>query len=217
MRADYRNIPYESEDRRRVMAGVAGTCLLFLSAAQAVTPLRAPAVKDGNAQIEAAVRRAFGPGVEMMWEFRPYSLTGDFNGDRFSDLAVMVRVRAPSGRLAKGVTILNPWDIRRTAAGGSSGLALAIIHGGRKGWSGAPLRRYLLTDRDFFATPIWQSSAPKDLIGLVRKPRATQQGRRLLPRPAKGDAIRVATEAGINTLLYWDGKTYRLYAPPEEP
>ena len=153
----------------------------------------------------------------MATEHHPYFLTGDLNGDRFRDLVVVVRLKVPSGKLAKGVAVLNPWKIQRTASSSPSGLALAILHGGREGWEGTPLRRYLLTDRDFFASPMWQASTPKDLIGLVRKPRATRQGRRLLPRPAKGDAIRVATEAGIDTFLYWDGKAYRLYSPPEEP
>jgi hypothetical protein len=112
--------------------------------------------------------------------------------------------------------VLNPWSIQKPPHGRPSGLALAVLHGGRKGWD-QPLGRYLLGDREFFTTPIWQDAAPQGLVGIIRKPRATREGRRRLPRPAKGDAIRIATEAGIDTLLYWDGKTYRLYAPPEVP
>lgn len=165
----------------------------------------------------AVVRGAFGGAVEVNVDHRPYFLTGDFNGDRFRDLVMVVRLKAAFRELPGGVTVLDPWRTRRPSPAGPGTLALAILHGGREGLHAPPLGRYLLTDQEFFATPIWQTPPLKDLIGLVSKPRASRQGRRTLPRPAKGDAIRVATEAGIDTLLYWDGRTYRLYEPPEEP
>jgi hypothetical protein len=154
--------------------------------------------------------------VEIAAGHRPYFLTGEFNGDRFRDWLIVVRVKPSSGTLAKSATILNPWGIRKPPHGKPSGLALAVIHGSKNGWD-KPLGRYLLSDREFFATPIWQDATPRNLIGIVRKPGTNRPGRRKLPRAAKGDAIRVATEAGIDTFLYWDGKTYRLYSPPEVP
>lgn len=166
--------------------------------------------------MSVVVRREFGSAFEMVQTHQPHFLIGDFNGDRFSDLAVLVR-RKISGTVSRRVTSVNPWMILRSTSVAQGGLALGILHGEKKGWEGTALRRFLLSDGAFFATPIWQDSAQKDLIGLLRRPRATDQGGRLLPRPAKGDAIRVATEAGIDTYLYWDGKSYRLYAPPEEP
>ena len=32
-----------------------------------------------------------------------------------------------------------------------------------------------------------------------------------------GDAIELGTEAGIDILLYWTGKQWRIYWPPEDP
>ena len=33
----------------------------------------------------------------------------------------------------------------------------------------------------------------------------------------KGDGIELGTEAGIDILLYWDGKRWKIFAPEEDP
>jgi len=52
------------------------------------------------------------------------------------------------------------------------------------------------------------------VLGLV----LAKRGKRLSSgKMAMGDTINLATEAGIDVTLYWNGKTYRLDTPQEEP
>ncbi|HLY54125.1 MAG TPA: hypothetical protein VKS60_01125, partial [Stellaceae bacterium] len=90
--------------------------------------------------------------------------------------------------------------------------ALAIVHG-----NGA---LFLLTgslgeDGDFFDTPIWNSDEPP-VRTAARGSKDFVELRRHEPR-LHNDAILVGTEAGIDMALYWNGRTYALYKPPEEP
>ena len=171
-----------------------------------------------GAKVQAAVRRLFGPSVEPAAEYKSYSLTGDFNGDALEDLLVLVRLKGAKSSLPKEVTVLNPWGYETKSSAGTSALALAIIHAARGGWdTQAPGGIFLLSDREFFSTPVWESPTDEALIGVRKKgsPRANRRGSS--PRAARGDTITLTTEAGIDVLLYWDGKTYRLDTPQEEP
>ena len=170
-----------------------------------------PAKGNVEARVKAMLARQFGTSVQPLSDRKPYYLTGDFNGDGRQDVLVLVQSR---GSAAAGVTSLNPWHPRasRLPAVGSTGLA--ILHGSRGGWdAAAPAARFLVTDREFFSTPIWQAPGGSALLSVKKKPRRGT----VTPKGARGDVIHVATEAGIDLSLYWDGKTYRIFAPQEEP
>lgn len=129
----------------------------------------------------------------------------DLDGDGRLDAVRAVRI-APGARPAPRVHAANPWRGRPLPARGAP-LALAITH--------ASGRRHLLHDAEFFATPIW-GSAPLPLEPVRRgSPRYRTLAR--LAKPAKGDLLLVGTEAGIDLVLYWDGRRYVLAAPDETP
>src|SRR5687767_10000583 len=107
--------------------------LLTLSPlASAIGVQKSPSA-NGSA-VNEAVRTSFGSAVEPVTVFKPYYLTGDFNGDSAQDLVVAVRIKEPS-TLQKDVKVLSPWG----AAYGNATfpadpvakptLALVIIHG----------------------------------------------------------------------------------------
>lgn len=168
-----------------------------------------PAKGGGDARVNGAIARQFGASVQPLWDRKPYYLTGDFNGDSLQDDLVLVRT---STSIASGVTLLNPWHPRAARAPGGGGTALAILHGSRRGRD-TPTARFLVTDREFFASPIWQAPAGSALISVKKKPLRGAS----TPKGARGDLIHLATEAGIDVTLYWDGETYRVFAPQEEP
>lgn len=178
--------------------------------------------QDTAAKAEAAVRRLFGAGVEVAKDRNPYFLTGDFNGDSRQDLVALVRLKGAKSSLPKEVVALNPWGYEGGNSQASSNLALVVVHGAAAGWdTQTPAGRYFLADRDYFSTPTWEGPTPEGvkLLALKRKIRLGGGGSRrgLEPRMAKGDAVILPTEAGIDIYLYWDGKTYKVYEPPEEP
>ena len=164
-----------------------------------------------DARVKAAIARQFGPSIQPLTDRKPYFLTGDFDGDGRGDVLVLVQ---SSGNAAAGVTPLNPWHPRASRLPAVGNTALAILHGAGGGWdAAAPAGRFLVTDREFFATPIWQAPKGGALIAVKKKPRRGTA----VPKGARGDVIRLATEAGIDVTLYWDGKTYRVFTPQEEP
>jgi hypothetical protein len=170
-----------------------------------------------SARVQAVVQRLFGTNVDAAADRSPYYVIGDFNDDRREDLLVLVRVKGPRGGLPKEVSVLNPWHLESTSSNAASVLALAVVHGSSEGWDTlTPSGRFLLADKEFFSTPIWEQSAGAP-ISLMKKHLTMPARRVVLPKMAKGDAVGLGTEAGIDIVLYWDGKTYRIYEPKEEP
>ncbi|MGH9580551.1 MAG: hypothetical protein ACRD2R_06115, partial [Terriglobales bacterium] len=80
---------------------------------------------------------------------------------------------------------------------------------------GDECRRFLLHDDDFFGSPIWHEKM-RPLAVLKKGGNDFGAWRRDVPK-LKGDALLLGTEAGIDILLYWDGESYALYWPNEEP
>ena len=174
---------------------------------------------DTGAKAESAIRRLFGAGLEAAKDRRPYFLTGDFNGDARQDLLLLVHLKQAQGGLPKDVVVLNPWGYEKKDSQGASDLALAIIHGAGAGWDSAapPAGKYLLRDREYFSTPTWDGPTPEGTSLLSLRKKRPGNRAEAAPRMAKGDAIMIPTEAGIDIYLYWDGKTYKIYEPAEEP
>lgn len=122
--------------------------------------------------------------------------TGDFDGDGKADTLYLVST-AP-GAPAGDVTAIG--SLFGSPAHGPQKTALAIAMGNG--------RKFLVEDGDFFTTPIW--SAAKPPLGIAR--RGTFKGFR-----QRGDVVVLGTEAGIDTALYWDGKSFALFQPNQEP
>ncbi|HEX8652213.1 MAG TPA: hypothetical protein VF708_15335 [Pyrinomonadaceae bacterium] len=170
------------------------------------------------AKAEAAILRLFGAGIEVAKDRKPYFLTGDFNGDSRHDLIALIHLKQAKSSLPKGVVVLNPWGYERKNSQGTSDLALVIIHGAAAGWdTQTPAGRYLLTDRDYFSTPIWEEPGGSNLLSLRKKRPPRGSRAEAAPGMARGDAVAIPTEAGIDIYLYWNGKTYKVYEPAEEP
>jgi len=164
--------------------------------------------------VAETVRRNFGSGVEVVTAFNPYQVTGDFNGDRVQDLAVVVKITSSRSLLPKDVRLLNPFEQAGAIhfpQSAQNRLAIAILHG----WnSPAASGKFLL----FGESPILilqyaratstQESDRNGLLGL-RSKAARRRRSAPLPPTAKGDVILLGTEVGGDSLLYWNGRTYR--------
>ena len=87
------------------MAGAVVTCLLASTGLHAAPPPTQGVTKAEAANVATAIRRVFGTGVEVVTNHRPYFLIGDFNGDRFRDWLVVVRIKPSPDTLATTVTV----------------------------------------------------------------------------------------------------------------
>ncbi len=170
-------------------------------------------------QVSELLLRTFGGAAEVLLQKVPTAFVGDFNGDGKPDLVVLIRWAG--GPPPPGVTQLAPWPSppgrrakrREAVSARQSSVALALFHGqGAAGWR-QPQQVFLLMAGDRLSSPIF-SDPEGGQLAVVRK--GTRRGAGL-PPARRGDVLRIPTEAGIDTFLYWDGKTYSVYEPQEEP
>lgn len=192
------------------------TCsLLCLAINSAAKTRNEAAVQADNARILAVVQRDFGVAVEVVTAFSPYRVTGDFNGDRLQDLAVVVRIKGSRKQLPKDVRLLNPFESSGSLhfpanPSRENRLALAIVHS----WQNAVASgKFLLLGESPIlilqnARAISSGASDRtNLIGLRnRNPR--RRSSEPFPRNAKGDVILLGTEVGGDSLLYWNGRSY---------
>jgi hypothetical protein len=171
-----------------------------------------PWVSAGQDDVSAL----FGSRVTANARFKTPFLTGDFDGDGTADAAYLVTVLPESAqaKLAKDVTVIDTLFGREALGPRGEALALAIVQkSGRQ--------KFLLTGysgegvSDYFGSPIWDSlPLPIDVAKRGSKAFRTFQAE----EPGiKHDILVVGTEAGIDTALFWNGQSYVLYAPAEEP
>jgi len=172
-----------------------------------------------SATVTEALRASFGASLEAVTGFNPFYLTGDFNGDGAQDILIVVRVKGRRSELPPDVKVLNPFYRTREPAfptdpAAKPTLAFAIIHGTNADLkTPQPAGKFLLLGE----SPILilendratsgHSEDAKGLMEIVSK----RGKRRVASRPppaAKGDSILLGTEA-TESILYWNGKTYR--------
>ena len=109
----------------------------FAANAQALSAQTKPA-QLSQATLTAALKTSFGSAVEAVTAFKPFYVTGDFNGDGAEDILVVVRLKGPRRELESDVKFYNPFGRPKAIfpddAAANPTLALAIIHGSRPGW-----------------------------------------------------------------------------------
>jgi len=133
-------------------------------------------------------------------------LAADFDGDGVADDFAITRDAA--GTLKKrGMIVVDPWK-ERGSASAPKGVGF-IVRLSRTAKS------YLLHDSDFLGTPAWKERKPP--VDTVAKIDPRYRAWKKQVPALKGDAIQLGTEAGIDILLYWDGKRWRVFWPAEDP
>ena len=172
-----------------------------------------------TAAVTEALKTSFGSSLEAVTAFNPFYLTGDFNGDGAQDIVIVARIKGHRSDLLPDVKVYNPFERPKAVFPAdplaNPTLALAIIHGSRPGWQTPPaLEKFLL----FGESPVLilnhgrvtsgDPNAVKNLMELLRKGPRRLRNLRWPPAAARGDSIILETEA-INSILYWNGKTYR--------
>ncbi len=152
----------------------------------------------------------FGKNIQVKKDLKNIILIADFNGDQLKDTVVLLEIGANSLPL-KECAISNPWYGKSIRQDGEP-LSIGIIS------SNKALNKPSLTiihDSSFFSTPIWTSN--KIPIDIVTKGTAKFKQWKETVSDLKNDAIVLGTEAGIDILIYWNGKAYMLFQPNEEP
>jgi hypothetical protein len=134
------------------------------------------------------------------------AVTADFDGDGVADEYTITR-EAEKVAKQSAVKVVNPWLEMRKSTKSPKGLGLVI------GLSKAR-QKFLVHDAEFFSSPMWKEGEPA-LRLITKKDKQYADWKKQVP-DLRGDAIEIGTEAGINILLYWDGR-WQLFWPDEEP
>lgn len=171
-----------------------------------------PAEDAGSESPQEIVERALGAGASLAPDRSPNALHGDFNGDRAPDLLALVAARTVGDDLPPGVRVVRPWPLAEgvTPSVPSRGahVVLAVIHGAA-GQGGA----FILHDPNPIS--ILDADAAGELFVARHEELSTFDEPDLASR-ARGDVLVLPTEAGEDTFVYWDGSTYRVWAPGAE-
>ena len=130
----------------------------------------------------------------------------DFDGDGVADEFAITRDAAKAAKEAN-VRLVNPWGITDRPKQPPKGLGFVVR-------LSRAARHDLLHDPDFFNTPIWEEAKPPVEV-ISKQDRRYRAWKKEVPA-LRGDAIQLGTEAGIDILLYWDGKQWRIFWPEDE-
>ena len=210
---------------RRTSAGLGLTANMFWCSlvcfgvaftinAQRKIPKSAVTTSDANVVV-AALHANFSSALEASTAFKPFYVTGDFNGDGAPDLAVVVRIKQGRSALPKDVRLLNPFASERGITfpanpATDNKLALVIIHAWKMP---QPSGRFLLLGDspvlilDYSRVTSAAAEDRRDLIAVLSKRGKRRKGE-TFPRTAKGDVILLGNQVGDNSPLYWNGRTY---------
>jgi hypothetical protein len=203
----------ENKDKELTVAGCGRsrhvtTAQEDLSFISGQNPTRSITPGELNDLLREQVGSKVKPAVGVISE--PIYVLSDFNGDGFSDVAIVVIIEQGRDELkAHGVRYLDVDPFSRTngvqldpVTSGKMGqncLGIVFLHGSAKEWDPRTISDKFII-YDCFSS-----------IRRVPKGVPIRRGRRSTgppPRP-KGDSILLDLESGAKSLVYWDGKTYR--------
>ncbi len=174
---------------------------------------------DQSAVVVEVLKKSFGTALEAAKSFKPFYLTGDFNGDGAQDIIIVTHIKGQRTELEGDVKIYNPFErpkaIYPADPSANPTLGLAIIHGSRPGWQTPPgLEKFLLFGEspllilNYARVTSSEAQDKKDLMELLKKGSRRYRSDGWPPAAAKGDSIVLGTEA-TDSILYWNGKNYR--------
>jgi len=177
--------------------------------AQAAAPAQA-------ADPVALIKATLGPDAGVATGRAVTELRGDFNGDQMDDQLLVVKADGKISELPSNVRVVRPWPLNDGETAGDTlshgaSVNLAVVHGTA---NGAQQQVFALHDDN--SVSILDAPAA-ETISAVKLKDVSSLNEPKLAAAAKGDLLVVPTEAGIDTYVYWDGATYKVFAPEEEP
>ncbi len=145
-----------------------------------------------EASVEKLVNSLSAGKLRVESKATPYKLTGDFNGDKIEDIAIIVELMDSPENVSSKIKKVYPYYSKEVA---KNDLMMLIVHGAGKGWKTAQKESFLL---------IGENSAL-----IFEKQRLAEKGDGVKIEKDKGGKLRLyfPTE-GSEGYLKWNGKKY---------
>jgi len=136
---------------------------------------------------------------------------GDFNGDGFDDFAAIF---LPDSDIKKSnrLKVKELWNYSESATSGKAHKSIVIFHGSKSGWLSDSTKVFVLLDKSgALETPSFE------LLVSRTGDKEYKDNISYLPVVLKSDLLILPTEASIDTYIYWDKGSYKLFEPDEIP
>ena len=144
------------------------------------------------------------------WELSPSRFLLDFDGDGISDRVRVGGLIGLASDLRKVETLVHPWHYRGKVSddltqGSKSSFHIVLSASGDS---------YVIHDANPIS--ILDTGAAQSLFAVPAN-RLAELEIQAIEAKAQGDLLGIPTEAGIDTYLYWNGKTFESHEPLELP
>jgi hypothetical protein len=186
------------------------------AAEQGSPPAAQPSALAQPTDAVALMKSALGPDATVVAGRAVTELRADFNGDQVEDQLLVVKATRKVTDMPANVQVVRPWPLNEGESQGDNlahgaSVNFAIIHGPL---TAAQPQIFVLHNDN---TVSLLDAPAGEALTTVKLSDVASLEEPQLAAVAKGDLLTVPTEAGIDTYIYWDGVTYKLFAPTEEP
>lgn len=136
---------------------------------------------------------------------------GDFNGDGFDDFAALF-LPDSAIRGSNRLNVKELWNYSESLVSNKIHKSLVIFHGSKNGWLSDSTQGFVLLDKSgVLDTPSFEL-----LVSRVGD-KEYKNNASYLSVVLKSDLLILSTEAGIDTVIYWDKGIYNLFESDEIP
>ena len=136
---------------------------------------------------------------------------GDFNGDDLEDIAVLFKPTSKPVETTQ-LKVNMPWVYPSTTKSNKYHRSLIIFQKAGNNWLNDKTRVFIMLD----TTGVLETPSFKLLVS-YKSDKDYSEHASMLPVKINNDLIILPTEAGIDTYIYWDKDTYKLFEPEEIP
>jgi len=185
--------------------------LSIISATLSLSCNASDKMEDNAGLVNSLAKKLISSKVALDFSKKSEVLQGDFNGDGIDDIAaVFLPVSDIKG--TDKLKVIKLWNYPGQVSSGKQHKSIVIFHGSKSGWLSDATQGFVLLD----TTAALETPSFKLLISRVSD-KDYRNHASYLPVKLKSDLIIVPTEAGIDTYIYWDKGSYKLFEPDEIP
>lgn len=167
--------------------------------------------KNNSETVVKLINHFFPEQKKMKKGTKPTFKLGDFNGDGLEDIAVLFKPTSKPVETAQLKTSM-PWVYPSTIKSKKYHRSLIIFQKTGNDWLTDKTRIFtMLATTGVLETPSFK------LLVSYKSDKDYSEHASMLPVKTNNDLIILPTEAGIDTYIYWDKDTYKLFEPEEIP